>query len=123
MLIIAGLAGVAIHYRPDIAIRVATNMVAHQVCAKTFVSRIDPQTAFTEITGREGIRSLRWLLRHHVDRAKAEVEASVAGLFVSRAAFHDGFGCVMRLGPGEPYVLKVDVAQLKGKEPPLFPDI
>jgi len=51
------------------------------------------------------------------------VTASVAGLFASRAAFHDGFGCVILLGPEEPYLLKVDAASLKGKEPPLLPEI
>ena len=122
LLISAGLGAAAIHYRPDRAILVATNVVAHNVCAKAFVSGLDPQTAFTEITDRDGIRRLRWLLRYSIERTKGLVTASVAGLFASRAAFHEGFGCVMLLGP-EPYLLKVDVASLKGKEPPLLPDI
>jgi CubicO group peptidase (beta-lactamase class C family) len=123
LLIIAGLVAAAIHTRPDLAIRVATNFVAHNVCAKAFVSGLDPQTAFAEITERDGIRLLRWLLRYSIDRATGTVAASVAGLFVSRAAFHDGFGCVMLLGRDEPYLLKVDVASLKGKEPPLLREI
>ena len=122
LLMVAGLVAAAIQYRPDQAIRVATNVVAHNVCDKAFVSGLDPQTAFAEITDRRGIRRLRWLLRYSIDRGAGVVAASVAGLFVSRAAFHDGFGCVMLLGP-EPYLLKVDVASLKGKEPPLLPDI
>ncbi len=123
LLIVAGLIVAAVHTRPDLAIRVATNVVAHNVCAKAFVSGLDPQTAFAEITDRDGIRRLRWLLRYGIDRAKGLVTASVAGLFASRAAFHEGFGCVMLLGSQEPYLLKVDVASLKGKEPPLLPDI
>jgi CubicO group peptidase (beta-lactamase class C family) len=122
-LIIAGLLAAAIYTRPDRAIRVATNVVAHNVCDKAFVSGLDPQTSFAEITDRDGIRRLRWLLRYSIDRINGTVAASIAGLFVSRAAFRDGFGCVMLLGPDEPYLLKVDVASLKGKEPPLLPDI
>src|ERR1044072_3963618 len=112
----------AVFTRPDRAIEVATNVVAHNVCAKAFVSGLDPQTAFAEITDRDGIRRLRRLLRYRVDDRNGVVVASVGGLFKSRAAFHEGFGCVMQLG-AEPYLLKVDVASLKGKEPPLLPDI
>jgi CubicO group peptidase (beta-lactamase class C family) len=122
VLIIAGLGAAAIYFRPGLAIRVATNVVAHNVCDKAFVSGLDPQTAFAEITDRDGIRRLRWLLRYSIERTKGLVTASVAGLSASRAAFHEGFGCVMLLGP-EPYLLKADVASLKGKEPPLLPDI
>jgi hypothetical protein len=122
ILVIAGLGLAAVEYRPDLAIRVATNVVAHNVCDKAFVSGLDPQTAFAEIADRGGIRRLRWLLRYGIDRPTGVVTASVAGLFASRAAFRDGFGCVMLLGP-EPYLLKVDVASLKGKEPPLLPEI
>src|SRR5947209_15244140 len=122
ILAIAGLGAAALHYRPDQAIRVATNVVAHNVCDKAFVSGLDPQTAFAEIAERDGIRRLRWLLRYGIDRPTGVVTASVAGLFASRAAFHDGFGCVMLLGPEQPYLLKVDVASLKGKEAPLLPD-
>jgi hypothetical protein len=56
-------------YRPDRAIRVATGFVAHTVCAKIFVSGLDPQTVLSETTDRAGIRRLRWALGYHVDRA------------------------------------------------------
>jgi len=123
ILAIAGLGAAALHYRPDQAIRVATNVVAHNICDKAFVSGLDPQTAFAEITERDGIRRLRWPLRFGIDRSSGIVTASMAGLFASRAAFRDGFGCVMLLGAQDPYLLKVDVASLKGKEPPLLPEI
>jgi hypothetical protein len=46
------------------------------------------------------------------------------GLFGSRAAFHDEFGCVCCTDPKEPYLLKSDVAALKTpKTPPLLPEI
>jgi CubicO group peptidase (beta-lactamase class C family) len=42
----------------------------------------------------------------------------------SRAAFHDGLGCVTLHGPAQPYLLKSDIAALKiPKTPPLLPEI
>jgi CubicO group peptidase (beta-lactamase class C family) len=110
--------------RPDRAIHVATGFVAHIVCTKTFVSGLDPQTVFAEITDRAGIRRLRSVLGYRLDRAGKTVDASVAGLFGSRAAFHDGFGCVLLHGPDGPYLLKSDIAALKTpKSPPLLAEI
>ena len=111
-------------YRPDRAIRVATGFVAHTVCAKIFVSGLDPQTVFSETTDRAGIRRLRWVLGYHLDRSGKTVDASVAGLFGSRAAFHDGLGCVLLHGADEPYLLKSDIDALKApKSPPLLAEI
>jgi CubicO group peptidase (beta-lactamase class C family) len=111
-------------YRPDRAIRVATGSVAHNVCSKSFVSGLDPQTVFAETTDRAGVRRLRWGLRYHLDRTAQTVDASLAGLFNNRAAFHDGFGCVLLRGPNEPYLLKSDLAALKlPKSPPLLAEI
>src|ERR1700716_1777125 len=111
-------------FRPDRAIHVATGFAAHIVCTKTFVSGLDPQTVFAEITDRAGIRRLRSVLGYRLDRAGKTVDASVAGLFGSRAAFHDGFGCVLLHGPDGPYLLKSDIATLKNpKDPPLLPEI
>ena len=50
----------AIVFRPDRAIRVATGLVAHNVCSKSFVSGLDPDTVFAETTDRAGLRLLRW---------------------------------------------------------------
>src|SRR5713226_3079999 len=111
-------------FRPDRAIRVATGFVAHIVCAKIFVSGLDPQTVFSETTDRAGIRRLRWVLGYRLDRAGKTVDASVAGLFGSRAAFHDVFGCVLLHGADEPYLLKSDIDALKApKSPPLLTEI
>src|SRR5258708_6647418 len=104
--------------------RVATGFVAHNVCAKSFVSGLDPQTVFAETLDRRGIRRLRWVLRYNLDRHQAIVDASVAGLFGSRAVFHEGLGCVVLHGRAEPYVLKSDIAALKiPKDPSLLPEI
>ena len=111
-------------YRPDRAIRVATGYVAHNVCSKTFVSGLDPQTIFSEAIEREGIHSLRWLLRYQIDRDARTVDASALGLFASHAAFHDGVGCVLIHGSRQPYLLKSDIEALKtAKTPPLLPEI
>ncbi len=110
-------------FRPDRAIRVATGVVAHNVCSKTFVSGLDPQTVFTETIARDGLRRLRHLLRFQVDRAARTVDASVAGLLASHAVFHDGLGCVLLHG-SEPYILKSDIDALKvPKSPPLLAEI
>jgi CubicO group peptidase (beta-lactamase class C family) len=123
-LIIAGLVASGVHFRPDRAIRVATGFVAHNICSKTFVSGLDPETVFAETTDRDGIRRLRWALSYRLDRGHNTVDASLAGLFGSRAAFHDGLGCVLLHGPVEPYLLKSDIAALKTpKDPPLLPEI
>ncbi len=71
----------AIVYRPDRAIRVATGLVAHNVCSKSFVSGLDPDTAFAETTDRAGIRLLRWGLKYRLDRT-----AQTVGRFAGRAA-------------------------------------
>jgi len=122
--VLAALAVSAINFRPDRALRVATGYVAHNICSKTFVSGFDPQTVFAETIERNGIRRLRLALRYHLDRSAKIVDASVAGLFASRAAFHEGFGCVMLLGSEQPYLLRSDVEALKApKVPPLLPEI
>jgi CubicO group peptidase (beta-lactamase class C family) len=114
----------AAYFRPDRAIRVATGTVAHSLCARTFVSGLDPQAVYAETMERPGIRRLRWVMRYQLDRAASTVDASVIGLLGSRAAFHDGLGCVLLRGSKAPYLLKSDVEALKvPKNPPLLPEI
>jgi CubicO group peptidase (beta-lactamase class C family) len=111
-------------YRPDRAIRVASGVVAHNVCSKTFVSGLDPQTVFAETTERSGIRRLRWGLNYRLDRTGQTVDASLAGWFASHAMFHEGLGCVLLHGGRAPYVLRSDIAALKTpKSPPLLAEI
>jgi CubicO group peptidase (beta-lactamase class C family) len=111
-------------YRPDRAIRVATGYVAHNLCSQTFVSGFDPQTTFSETIDREGIRSLRWLLRYQLDRAAHTVDTSTLGLFAGHAVFREGFGCVLIHGPQQPYLLRSDLEALRTpKTSPLLPEI
>ena len=84
--------------RPGQALRVATGTVGHTLCSEVFVAGLDPGQAFREIFGSmPGIRHIP-LLRYHVDRAKKDVTATVAGNFASRAAYQDGFGCALVYG-------------------------
>lgn len=123
-LVLAALAGLGVHFRPDRAIRVATGAVAHLICSKTFVSGLDPQTVFAETLERPGFRRLRYVLNFRIDGKAATVDASTLGFFRSHAIFHDGFGCVEQLGTKEPYRLKSDVEELRvPKTPPLLPEI
>ena len=123
-LVLTVLTASAIIYRPDRAIRVATGVVAHNVCSKTFVSGLDPQTVFSETIERDGLRRLRRLLTFQLDRTARTVDAFVAGMFASHAIFHEGFGCVLRHGAKEPYILKSDIDALKiPKSPPLLAEI
>jgi CubicO group peptidase (beta-lactamase class C family) len=116
--------GAGLYFRPDRAIRVATGLVAHNVCSKVFVSGLDPETVFSETTERAGVRRLRPLLKFDVDRGAKLVDASLAGGFSSRAVFRDGLGCVLLHGAKEPYLLKSDIDALKApKAPPLLPEI
>jgi CubicO group peptidase (beta-lactamase class C family) len=111
-------------FRPDRAIRVATSTVADTVCAKTFVSGLDPKAVFAETMDRPGIRRFRALMRYRLDRTARTVDASVMGLLASRAAFHEDQGCVLLHGSKEPYLLKSDLEALKvPKNPPLLPEI
>jgi CubicO group peptidase (beta-lactamase class C family) len=111
-------------YRPDRAISVGTIMVADVICAKTFVSTLDPELVFAETMARPGLRRLRFGMRYDIDRDARAVEASVMGWFRSRSEFHEGFGCVERHGANEPYLLKSDIEALKTpKAAPLLPEI
>jgi CubicO group peptidase (beta-lactamase class C family) len=111
-------------YRPDRAIHTGTIAVADAVCAKTFVSGLDPDIAFAEALERPGIRRMRHLLRYRLDRPARTVDVSTLGLHRAHAVFREGFGCVQQLGPGEPYFLRSDLETLKTpKAPPLLPEI
>ena len=123
-LLLTALAAAGIAFRPDRALRVATGVVAHNVCSKTFVSGLDPQTVFSETVERDGLRSLRRMLRFQIDRTAGTVDASAAWLVGSRAIYHEGFGCVLRHGTKEPYIPKSDVDALRvPKTPPLLEEI
>jgi CubicO group peptidase (beta-lactamase class C family) len=124
VLVVAALAALIVIRRPDIAIRSATGSVADALCAKTFVSHLDPDASLAEIMDRPGIRRLKFGMRYQLDRAARTLDVSVAGLFTTHTVFREGFGCVRVLGGREPYLLKADIVALKSpKTPPLLPEI
>lgn len=125
IIIVAGAGAVAFdRLRPDLALRVATAVVAHNVCDKIFVSNLDPQTSFDEVTARDGVRLLRPLLRFSVDRAASAVDASLLGALTSHAAYYNAQGCVLHQAGVAPYLLRSDIDALrKPLKPPLLGDI
>ncbi len=124
IMFVAALAIPVAIFHPERAIRVATGYVAHNICSKSFVSGLDPQSVFAETIEREGIRRLRPLLQFDLDRADKTVDASLAGLFGSHAVFREGFGCVLQHGSREPYLPRSDIEGLKSaKAQPLLPEI
>jgi CubicO group peptidase (beta-lactamase class C family) len=89
----------AIHWRPDRALRVASGLTAHSLCSAAFISGLDPQSTEDELVKPMLPGFVGPLLRYHVDRTREIVDASVAGLVPSRAAFTQGFGCRLVIDP------------------------
>ena len=118
------LTGLCVHFRPDSAIRLATGSVAHIICSKSFVSKLEPQTVFAETMERPGFRRLRHVMTFVIDRPSQSVEASTLGLFGGRASFHDGLGCIEQHGTREPYLPKSDIEAIRApRTPALLPEI
>jgi CubicO group peptidase (beta-lactamase class C family) len=89
----------AIRWRPDRALRVASGLTAHSLCSATFVSGLDPQSTEDELVKPMLPGFVGPLLRYHVDRSRNIVDASVAGLMPSHAAFTQGSGCRLVVDP------------------------
>lgn len=81
------------HWSPGRAASVSTGYVSHQLCSAVFVAQQDPERTY-----REAIAPLAgafaFLMRYDVDRERAEVRATLAGLAESRAVHRPPFGCV-----------------------------
>ena len=79
------------------AASVATGYVSHQLCSAVFVAGQEPQRTY-----HEAIEPLAgpfaFLMHYEVDRDRAEVRASVAGMAESRAVHRPPFGCVNATG-------------------------
>ena len=59
VLAVAAAAALSSIYHPERAIRIATGAVADALCAKTFVSGLDPQISFAEILEQQLRRYMR----------------------------------------------------------------
>lgn len=84
--------------RLDRALAVAPNLVTHQLCSAVFVAGADPDTYWREVLGPD-LAGFGPLVRHHIDRDKGEVTASLGGGFRSRAVYRGAEGCLVVQGP------------------------
>jgi CubicO group peptidase (beta-lactamase class C family) len=75
------------------AASVSTGYVSHQLCSAVFVAGQDPERYYREAVAPVA-GSFEFLMRYEVDRERAEVRATVAGLAESRAVHRPPFGCV-----------------------------
>ena len=79
------------------AASVATGYASHELCSAVFVAGQDPQRTY-----REAIAPLAgafaFLAHYSVDRDRAEVRATFAGLAESRAVHRPPYGCVNTTG-------------------------
>ena len=82
LIVIAAAAGLIVIRRPDLRIRTATGAAADALCAKIFVSHLDPEFSFAEIMDRPGIRRLKFGMRYQLDR--------VAGKWAERSKLDPG---------------------------------
>jgi CubicO group peptidase (beta-lactamase class C family) len=89
----------------DRATGVATGFVSHQLCSAAFVSRVEPETFYREAIA-PSLGPVEFLVSHKVDRERAEVTASFAGLATSRSVYRGPLGClVLRGDPPAPVAL------------------
>jgi CubicO group peptidase (beta-lactamase class C family) len=83
----------AVRWRPDRALGVASGLTAHVLCSAVFVAGVDAQATEDELVKPMLPGVVGRLLHYQVDRKLQTVDANVAGLAASHAAFTPGFGC------------------------------
>jgi CubicO group peptidase (beta-lactamase class C family) len=98
LVVLVGIAAAA-YWRPDRAVRVASGLMAHNLCSATFISNLDPQATADELVKPMLPAFVGPLLRYHVDRTLKTVDSSVAGLKPMRAVFTPGYGCRLIVDP------------------------
>ncbi len=92
--LVAAIAFVMWHYRPDLAIKVGTASISHTLCDEIFVSGLDADRVFDEeVRPQRGLRILLKRLRYAVDPQRQQVETTWAVHFASVAAHHKVYGC------------------------------
>ncbi len=86
----------AVQYRPDRAVRVATEYIAHTLCTAAFVSNLDPDQVYREaLRPARGIRLLNRGIRYNVDKLRKEVTVDFLRNFDGYAVFRGESGCVI----------------------------
>lgn len=91
------------NFAPSRAAETATGLVSHQLCSAVFVSGLDAQDFYREAI-EPMLSPAGFLFSHTVDRERAEVTATVAGLAESRAVYRAPLGCVLVHGSLPPPV-------------------
>jgi CubicO group peptidase (beta-lactamase class C family) len=91
------------NFAPSRAAETATGLVSHQLCSAVFVSGLDPRGFYREAI-EPMLSPAGFLFGHNVDRERAEVTATVAGLAQSRAVYRPPLGCVLVHGSPPPTV-------------------
>jgi CubicO group peptidase (beta-lactamase class C family) len=95
-LVVALVVAAAIKLRPDLAIRVATGFVSHEICSGVFVSGLKPEAIFAEnLKPRPFFSLVAWALAYQVDPEHRAVTATFLGGDQSRATYRDGLGCIV----------------------------
>ena len=111
-------------FRPDRAALILAAIVAHNVCAKTFISGFDPGVAFAEITDQPVFLLWRPVMHYQLERARKSVSILMFGRTFGRAIFYEGFGCFIVNEMQQPYVPRSDLQALRASQlPPLLPEI
>lgn len=90
--VVAATATAAVIFRPDLMVKVAAGMAAHNICSATFVAQLDPEATKRELV-QPLIGAAGSLVTFRVDRARKRVETSFAWVGRARASFTPGYGC------------------------------
>lgn len=102
----------------DRATGVATGFVSHQLCSAAFVSRVEPETFYRESIA-PSLGPVEFLVSHKVDRERAEVTASFAGLRSSRAVYRGPQGCLVLRGDPPPPISQPSATAASALLPPI----
>jgi len=101
-LVVALVVAAAIKLRPDLAIRVATGLVSHEIYSGVFVSGLKPEAIFAEnLTPRPFFSLVAWALAYQVDR-EHRATATFLGGDQSRAAIATGSAASSFTAPSPP---------------------
>lgn len=105
-------------------VRVVSGLTSHVLCSETFVSGLDPARVYAErIEPLPGIGMVDWALHYDVDETDRAVTTTIAGVFESRAVYHDGLGCLLISGRGPADTPSPEEIAAGGAAPPLLPEI